>query len=386
MSQPVYDRHGVQVHHGDCLAVLRTMPDESIAAVITDPPYGLSDHKPVAVVAALTAWANGDREQVPDGKGFMNRSWDSFVPPPAVWDECMRVLKPGGHLVAFAGSRTYDLMGLSIRMAGFEIRDGLTWLYGSGMPKGQNVEKSTSDPQWEGWNTSLKPAQEPIVLARKPIRGTVAANVISHGTGALNVDATRTGGNQGRWPTNALLTHAEACAAAACVCGCPVAELDAQSTGTRAAKPSGTHTRPGATGTSGIYGAKGGAPLAGHDGSGGARFFPTFRYQAKAPDSERPKIDGKGWPTVKPQGLVRWIVRLVTPPGGKVLDPFAGTMATGQAARDEGFASIMIERDPFACQLGCQRLDARPRTTAGAVVTTSDEPMDLLGLLEAGAA
>ena len=130
------------INTGDCLAWLRSMPDSSVDSIVTDPPYGLSNIKPERIAEAITAWATGDRERVPDGKGFMGKAWDSFVPPPAVWDECLRVLKPGGHLVAFAGSRTHDLMGMSIRMAGFEIRDGLAWLYGSGFPKSMDVSKA----------------------------------------------------------------------------------------------------------------------------------------------------------------------------------------------------------------------------------------------------
>ena len=129
----------VTLHHGDALAVLRTMPDCSIDAVVTDPPYGLAEHKPATIVAAMTAWCCGDRDHVPDGRGFMGRAWDAFVPPPAVWDECLRVLRPGGHLLAFAGSRTADLMGISVRLAGFEIRDTIVWHYGSGFPKSLDV-------------------------------------------------------------------------------------------------------------------------------------------------------------------------------------------------------------------------------------------------------
>src|SRR5699024_916200 len=175
----------------DSLVHLRTMPDDSIDAIITDPPYGLSATKPEKVTEAISAWVSGDREHMPKGRGFMGHDWDAFVPPPALWDECLRVLKPGGHLAAFAGARTYDLMGLSVRLAGFEIRDGLSWIYGSGMPHGQNMGKSVGE-EWQGWNTSLKPAQEPIVLARKPLaETTVARNVITHGTGAINIDACR---------------------------------------------------------------------------------------------------------------------------------------------------------------------------------------------------
>lgn len=436
----------IDVRFGDCLEVLRAMPDCSVDAVVTDPPYGLADHRPAAIVAALTAWANGDRERVPDGRGFMGRAWDAFVPPPAVWDECLRVLRPGGHLAAFAGSRTYDLMGLAIRMAGFEIRDGLQWIYGSGMPKSldvskaidatllhggansrrireandsrevlgpktyangehvaanlhrgrgarnngmmgeavpahapaQNVTAPTTDEaaRWSGWGTALKPAHEPMVLARKPLDGTVAANVLAHGTGGLNIDATRVGTQTrtnpaggasslqrvsrveqgyrdhvttsvgqpstvtGRWPANVVLDEEAA------------ATLDEQSGTLTSGKMRPTHTTAGRA----VYGqnaAGGYTTMETYGDSGGAsRFF----YCAKASAKERPKVDGQGWPTVKPLALMRWLVRLVTPPGGTVLDPFAGTGTTLQAADLEGFDAIGIERDELAYRLICQRL------------------------------
>lgn len=369
--EPVLKADGMRLLHGDCIDLLRTLPDDSVDAVVTDPPYGLAEHKPAVLVTALTAWANGDREQVPDGKGFMGKAWDAFVPPPAVWDDCLRVLKPGGHLVAFAGSRTYDLMGLSIRMAGFEIRDGLQWLYGSGFPKSK---------------TQLKPSHEPIVLARKPFRGSEAANALTHGVGALNIevcrvatadevdeagyrakcasvvglDSNRTGdaygewtgqrtdsaSAEGRWPTNVLLDDTAATA------------LDQQS-GTLTsgllsphhdAKPSTNNSMSGPNMAGRIKGTFGG------DTVGASRFFPTFRYQAKAPTRERPKVDGVAHPTVKPLALMQWLVRLVTPPGGVVLDPFAGSGTTLQAARDEGMQAIGIEREAAYLPLIAQRL------------------------------
>lgn len=416
MSAPI-----VTLHQADCLDVLRTMPDASVHAIVTDPPYGLADHKPAAIVTALTAWANGDRASVPDGRGFMGRSWDAFVPPPAVWDECLRVLKPGGHMLVFAGTRTVDLMGLSVRMAGFEIRDSISWLYGSGFPKSLDVSKAIDKAAgaqrevvgrytppngqawnlandeatpgdggtmgkfgtrsasmditapatdaaraWSGWGTALKPASEPIIVARKPLVGTVAANVLAHGTGAVNVDGCRvgteprvngSGGNSslqrvsrvehgyrdhvttstneptavtGRWPTNVVLDEHAA------------AELDEQSGVT---KDGVAGPKSGGFG-GGMFGD--GIPdnvgQVGYGGSGGAsRFFPVFKYQAKAPSKERPKVDGKSHPTVKPLELMRWLVRLVTPPGGTVLDPFAGSGTTGQAAALEGFECVLIE-------------------------------------------
>jgi site-specific DNA-methyltransferase (adenine-specific) len=429
---PVYDHGGVTVHHGTCLDVLRTMPDASVDAVVCDPQYGLAEHKPATIVSALTAWLGGDREHVPNGPvGFMNMEWDAFVPPPAAWDECLRVLKPGGWLLAFAGARTQDLMGMSIRLAGFEMRDSIAWLYGSGFPKSLDVSKaldkaasverevigvhhrhgggsavsgSMSGPlgtaselpmtapatdaarQWQGWGTGIKPAHEPLIVARRPLIGTGANNVLVHGTGALNIEACRVayrddapsqsewntkgkGGEisghigqlsqelknayargeisvpAGRWPPNVVLSHVplmdtgeaagNACANA-CVSGCPVIELDQQS---------------------GVYGDSGGA----------SRFFPAFQYQAKAPKSERPVVNGKAHPTVKPLALMRWLVRLVTPPGGLILDPFAGTGTTGQAARDEGMQSILIERDADYIPLIVARLNGAKK------VNTLDE-------------
>ncbi|MFE0305530.1 DNA methyltransferase, partial [Bacillus altitudinis] len=221
------------LHHGDCLAILRMLPDNSVDSIVTDPPYGLSKEPDMAEV--LRHWLAGDDYQH-TGSGFMGKSWDSFVPGPSVWRECLRVLKPGGHLLAFFGARTQDLGTLAIRLAGFEIRDSIAWMYGSGFPKNMDVSKqidkmagvereviseksnrSNFDPnseggggfkrgtiitsapateaakEWDGWGTALKPAHEPITMARKPFKGSVTANVLAHGTGALNINACRIG-------------------------------------------------------------------------------------------------------------------------------------------------------------------------------------------------
>jgi site-specific DNA-methyltransferase (adenine-specific) len=380
----------------------------------------------------------------------MGREWDRFVPPPAVWDECLRVLKPGGHLMAFAAPRTADLMTLSIRLAGFEIRDSLHWIYGSGMPKGQNIGKAidkaagveravvgrrdryrdgrerqnlgdrnevygagltangvvdvtapaTDDAaRWEGWNTQLRPAHEPIVLARKSTGfNTTVANVLEHGTGALNVDACRTVAGQdyrekcasvvgidsprngdtlgewtgaredsahtaGRWPTNVLLGHGPNCIDGGdCQTGCPVAEMDQQS----GISTSPTGSVKGQRRSGGIMGRAAGSKISnsGHGDTGGAsRYFPIFRYEAKAPASERPRLtDGTAHTTVKPLTLMRWLVRLVTPPGGTVLDPFAGSGTTLEACRLESFQSIGIENDPAHAEL-CKIRLAKPYMT-----------------------
>src|SRR5699024_3801116 len=138
----------MNIIHGDCLEELKKLEDNSVDAVVTDPPYGLSNTKPQQVADVLKAWVTGDTVSVPAKRGgFMGKDWDSFVPPPAVWEECMRVLKPGGHMAVFAGARTQDLMGLSIRLAGFEIRDTLGWVYGSGFPKSMDISKAIDKGQ-----------------------------------------------------------------------------------------------------------------------------------------------------------------------------------------------------------------------------------------------
>jgi len=150
-----YESESVTLHLGDCLDVLPTLADASVDAIICDPPYGLADHHPRIIAETLAAWLAGDRAYVPAGKGFMGREWDRFVPPPAAWDECLRVLKPGGHLAAFAAPRTADLMALSIRLAGFEIRDSLMWITAQGMPKGQNIGKAIDRRRDDGVETRM---------------------------------------------------------------------------------------------------------------------------------------------------------------------------------------------------------------------------------------
>jgi DNA modification methylase len=364
------------LHHGDCLEVLRLLPDCSVDSIVTDPPYGLS---------------------------FMGKRWDYDVPSVDVWAECLRVLKPGGHLLAFAGTRTQHRMAVRIEDAGFEIRDMIAWVYGSGFPKSLDVSKAidkmdaaqeqqarryrftewvrstgitskqiddatqtnmgghyttaASQPaimtrehleacrhllgdipewvereadirsvesknfaerevvgqhqtdmgglggerlgqkggditiastpeakQWEGWGTALKPALEPITVARKPLIGTVAENVLQHGTGAINVDGGRVGE---RWPANFIHDGSEE--------------------------------------ATDLLGAS-------------ARFF----YCAKASKADRGE---NHHPTVKPTDLMRYLCRLVTPPSGIVLDPFMGSGSTGKAAMLEGFAFVGIERE-----------------------------------------
>lgn len=382
---------------GDSIAVLKSFNSDSIDAVVTDPPYGLS---------------------------FMNKHWDYDVPSVELWREVFRVLKPGGHVLSFGGTRTYHRMVVNIEDAGFEIRDQLAWLYGSGFPKSHDVSKAfdrtagvegeiigvnpSSRPnskkagmrgfdnregapeetagvqhirapatdlakQWQGWGTALKPANEPIVLARKPLVGTVAANVEKFGTGALNIDASRiapsdpeqykanatrfdgkirdgflasgmnaTASEIGRWPANVLFDEEAA------------AVLDAQSGMLKSGAMNGTYQntimkgQPGKRDGNAIH-------LKQEASSGGAsRFF----YVAKA--SKRERGEGNVHPTVKPIKLMEYLVRLITPPGGTVLDPFMGSGTTGVAANNLGFQFAGIELDVEYFKIASRRIAAQP--------------------------
>lgn len=321
-----------KLYNNECLDVLMTLPSGSIDAVVADPPYGLS---------------------------FMGRKWDYDVPSEEIWAECLRVLKPGGHLLAFAGTRTQHRMAVRIEDAGFEIRDMIAWVYGSGFPKSKNLEGER-----EGWGTALKPAMEPITVARKPLAGkTVAENVLVHGTGALNIDGCRVATDEslnggayaaerqesasewaksgslhkttgkefvqpsGRWPANLIHDGSEEV-----VAGFPDAPGQQRAVGPEHGPKPSVHCY-------GDMGARPHAPPRIDADKSAARFF----YCAKASKSDRG--EGNNHPTVKPTELMRYLCRLVTPPGGIVLDPFMGSGSTGKAAIQEGFRFIGIERD-----------------------------------------
>lgn len=403
---PHYEAAGVTLFHGDCLDVLRELPDESMHAVVTDPPYNLTAGKKGGTGAAsvnLDSPYGRSRIGTGNGGGFMGNGWDDYDAHPggfqgwcADWArECLRILKPGGHLVSFGGSRTWHRLAAGIEDAGFEMRDSIAWLYGSGFPKSLDVAKAIEQrlagsedafthDEWDGWGTALKPAFEPIVVARKPLAGTVAANVLTYGTGALNIDSARVLGENpsitrrqgsvahlqkrsaaeseaagkiesrttperyreqrpgellGRWPANVVLDESQA------------VELDRQAPDTGGSGRSSGPSLYGASESSAAYGARAGVgdgyepKFYGGEKGGASRMFPTFRYEAKAPTSERPVVDGVAHPTVKPLDLMRWLVRLVTPKGGTVLEPFAGSGTTVEACIREGFDVVAIERE-----------------------------------------
>lgn len=286
----------LDLRNGDCLEVLKSFDDNHVDSIVTDPPYGLS---------------------------FMGRKWDYDVPSVEIWRECLRVLKPGGHLLAFAGTRTQHRMCVNIEDAGFEIRDMIAWVYGSGFPKSHNLKGD-----WEGWGTALKPALEPITVARKPFKGTVAQNVLEHGTGGINIDACRIEG---------------------------VVPSTIQGQSARAGEVYGADQRDQRVFEPHVAG-RWPANLI-HDGSeevvelfGDAqRFF----YCSKCSKKDR---DGSAHPTMKPTKLMAYLCRLVTPPGGIVLDPFMGSGSTGKAAMREGFGFIGIEREAEYFEIAQQRV------------------------------
>jgi site-specific DNA-methyltransferase (adenine-specific) len=417
----VIQLQGATVYHGNNLDILPTLPDNSIDAIVTDPPYEL---------------------------GFMGKSWDAsgIAYNVELWRECLRVLKPGGHLLSFGGSRTFHRIAVAIEDAGFEIRDNIAWLYGSGFPKSLDISKAidkaagaerevlgpkyTPDGKtyqefqkklhyksggimgktvpinpasqfetapatpeaeaWNGWGTALKPAFEPVIVARKPLIGTVAQNVLEFGTGGLNIDGSRIGTeggtardgkanqpndsgwanmkghgiaelNTGRWPANLILDEY-------------TAELLDEQSGNTTSKAANRGLQ--VSGQAGGLGGElpnykqGSDNVRGHNDSGGASRFFYIAKASKADRNEgldefepqrhadREKADGVGGdnprnrtnqarqnfhPTVKPTQLMRYLIRLVTPPGGVVLDPFTGSGSTGKAAILEGFNFIGIE-------------------------------------------
>lgn len=425
---------------GDNIEILKQYPDNYFDAVVTDPPYGLG--KEPNAVELMKDWVESGYHEI-KGRGFMGKEWDAFVPQPIFWKEVYRVLKHGGHVVSFFGTRTYDWGVMAMRFAGFEIRNFVSWSYGSGFPKALDISKSIDKmngaereiigtngtkpiqtsgrinseasatgkfereenyitapstdlaKKWDGWKTDLKPAHEPIVLARKPIEKglTITENVIKYGTGALNIDGFRistkeniNGGaysknktNDGNWgtmhnyvgkeyeqpsgrfPSNFILTHSPECKPLnneiwECVDGCPIKNIDEQSglLKSGAMKKSYEYQNNGFS-----LGKPTGATKQIHEANegGASRFFlntsfeesdfDIFRYVAKASKSEKNKgIENQNiHATVKPIEIMRYLVKLVTPPNGIVLEPFMGSGTTGIACKMELFDFVGIEKE-----------------------------------------
>ena len=367
----------VDVRHGDCLEVLRDLPDNSVDSVVTDPPYGLfggaKGHAEAA--KALVEWAKGNWQHSPNIKaGYMESDWDKFVPSPELWAECLRVLKPGGHASVFAGSRTVHIMGFALMLAGFEVRDTLSWIHGNGFPRsldyGTQVKKlgheELGEKYWD-WRSELKPSNEPILLARKPLsESSIAKNIVEHGTGALNVGDCRfwdgkpipSGGESGRSTFDGAhtLAHLQELAA----------KGEKTPNGRDAAKTlqrwNTRHERSAKTAKPKDGRWPGNVIIddsVAEELGDKAKYFFHPRIQKR----EIPKAysdDGEliQHQTVKPLALMEWLVTLITPPGGLVLDPFAGTGTTLQAARDKGFRAIGVEQDADYIQLINARLES----------------------------
>lgn len=414
------------IRHGDCREVMAAMDAESVDSIVSDPPYGLS---------------------------FMGKGWDHGVPGVEFWAEVLRVAKPGAHLLAFGGTRTYHRLACAIEDAGWEIRDCVMWVYGSGFPKSHDVSKAidkaagaerevvgvssvtgarksrTMDDgnkgtrrtfqneeavvnnitapatdaarQWSGWGTALKPAWEPIIVARKPLCGTVAENVLKHGTGGMNVDGCRVGTTVETWPatrsygggTEYAFTHTGNGVVNSQPTGSPppgrwpanvIHDGSDEVVGLFPAVKSGgqnatSHSRPGFSGGWSRPGCSGY-----YDSGSAARFFYcakaskadrdegceglaerlSMRYGEKAQGPlpqqtpSKPVAQRNHHPTVKPTALMRYLCRLVTPPGGVVLDPFTGSGSTGKAAVLEGFRFIGIEREAEYVEIARARIAA----------------------------
>ncbi len=389
---------------GDCIKQLKKLKDNSVDSVVTDPPYH------------LTAWDMQPKKKYKrKNKGFMGKEWDGLdkdgigiANNPKLWKEVLRVLKPGGHLLSFSHSRTYHRQAVAVEDAGFEIRDQIMWIYGSGFPKSHNIGKSVDKIQgnerevvgvkknqgdirgknglsgeiqgqrpyidteitkgtspYEGWGTALKPAHEPIVMARKPFKGSVAKNVLEYGTGGINIDECRVGtekvsthsngvgktgdkgiygtfANQqgseereGRFPANIIFDE-------------EAGKILDEQTGILKTGAVTKETNNGANQSINLGG--GLSKVRPADEGGASRFF----YCPKA--SKKDRNEGNIHPTVKPTDLMAYLVRLVTPKGGVVLDPFMGSGSTGKASVREGMDFIGIEREDEYMEIAKTRI------------------------------
>lgn len=363
----------VRILHGDMREKVAELAADSVDAIVTDPPYGLK---------------------------FMGKGWDHGVPGAAFWSALLPVAKPGAHLLAFGGTRTFHRLWCAVEDAGWEIRDSLMWLYGEGFPKSSNQEG-----QWQGWGTALKPAFEPILLARKPLIGSVAVNLAAHGVGALNIDACRIASGQdhadkcasvvglssnrngvaygewagerensynpsGRWPANVLHDGSEDVLAAFPDSTTTGVRTEASKARFQAASPlpgsgksnrkdteytdSGSAARffwcPKASTRDREEGCEG-LPM--HEG--GVRSETSGQHITRR-DGGAPGQVHNNHPTVKPTELMRYLVRLITPKGGLVLDPFMGSGSTGKACQQEGMSFTGIEMEGAYVEIAKRRV------------------------------
>ncbi len=297
---------------GDAFSVVAKLPENSVDCVVTDPPYGIGFHG--------ESW---------DGAGTAGRQLaggEAFAAWSRVWAaECLRVLKPGGHLLAFGSPRTFHRLTTGIENAGLQVRDVLMWVYGQGTPKARKLPG--------GRAAMLRPAYEPILLARKPLVATTPLNVEEWGTGALNIESSRV---NGYWPAHLALSHARGCTTTRCTTDCPIHLLDTM--------------RPELRPSRMFYAAKASKP----EREAGCEELPLqsdLLYSRPAVRLRR-----NIHPTVKPIALMRWLVGLVTPPGGVVLDPFVGSGSTGIATVMEERVFLGVEREPKYIDIACARL------------------------------
>ncbi len=317
----------------DALQALAKLPESCIDAIVTDPPYGIGFHG--------EAWDGADIHRAVAG-GEQLSTGEAFERWTTQWvSECARVLKPGGHMLAFSAPRTFHRLVSGVEDAGLEVRDQLLWLNGQGLPKSRRLPG--------GLGTTLKPSFEPIMLARAPLRGNVAGNLATFGTGALNIDATRIAGSRteaGYWPANVVLTHAQACSEESCAPECPVRLLERGGTDAPLSRL--------------FYCAK----ATRQEREAGCEMLPQRPAQVFTGKHHPPRVVANAHPTVKPISLMRWLVRLVCPPDGLVLDQFCGSGSTGAAAVLEGRSFLGIEREPEYVDIACARITHWAREAA----------------------
>lgn len=364
----------IDVRCGKCETLMAEMEPGTVDAIVTDPPYALTANKKGGTgIASGNPSTPYGRARISTGNGaggFMGKRWDDKIPGPEIWSEALRVAKPGAHLVAFGGTRTFHRLICAIEDGGWEIRDCLLWMYGQGFPKSRNLEG-----EHEGWGTGLKPGWEPICLARKSLEGTVEQNMRKYGIGALNIATSRIeangrplrlglgedtdgkntygsggpgGGSRaigetdvGRWPANVVLDEESAMA------------LDAQTDILSSGMMRAGSQRSSGGGYHGNFSGEATAKDTYGDCGGASRFF----YCAKASQAERNGgVEKNSHPTVKPVSLMRWLVKLVTPPGGLVLDPFAGSFTTGIACVLENYRFVGFDESEDYCAIGRGRL------------------------------